>query len=273
MRLTLGLLAATGLCMSLTCCAQDRAGYLDTPIIPGTGWHVHDPARPDPPVGIPMANRPGKRPARPPAGAVVLFDGKGMDQWRTLDGKKPAWLLHDGVMQVPPHDTPNGGDIVSVRQFGDCEVHVEWMLPPRVPGDEKSMNRGNSGVYLMGLFEIQVFDSYGPDYLYADGQAGAIYGQVPPAVDVCRAPGEWQCFDIVFTAPRVHDGKVMQPARVTVRHNGVIIHNNVAILGPTLHRALAAYGPNTPEQGPLMLQAHGSPVSFRNVWVKPTTGK
>ena len=248
--------------------AQGRAGYTDTPMLPGGQWHVHDPARPDPPAGKPQTGVPGAKPKPAPAGAVVLFDGKGFDAWRTLDGKEPGWLLEGDAMRIPPHGAPNGGDIASRRQFGDCDIHVEWQLPPRVPGEERSMNRGNSGVYVMGLFEVQVFDSYGPDYLYADGQAGAVYGQAPPRVDVCRAPGEWQCFDIRFTAPRVREGSVVEPAVITLRHNGVLVQDRVRILGPTQHGALAAYAPNTPTQGPLLLQAHGSQVAFRNIWVR-----
>ncbi|MBM3494739.1 MAG: DUF1080 domain-containing protein [Armatimonadetes bacterium] len=249
--------------------AQDRAGYSDTPFLPGGKWRVHDAARPDPPPAKPRRGEPGDRPKAAPRGAVVLFDGRNLDAWRTMDGRAPGWTVENGAMRVPPHGTPDGGDIVSRAAFGDCDVLVEWRLPARVPGEERSMNRGNSGVYLMGLFEVQIFDSFGPDFLYADGQAGAIYGQFPPRVDVCRAPGEWQSFDIRFRAPRIRDGKVVEPAIMTVRHNGVVIHDRARLLGPTQHRALAAYGPDTPTEGPLLLQSHGSPVEFRNIWVRP----
>ncbi len=249
--------------------AHDKAGYTDTPVLPGTKWHVHDPARPDPLFVEPAEGCPPLAPARPPSDAIVLFGGKDTSKWQTLDGKAPGWTVRDGSLIVPPHDTPNGGDIRTTEAFGDCQLHVEWMLPEREPGDEHSMNRGNSGVYLQGLYEVQIFDCYRYAWMYADGQTAAIYGQYPPRANVCRKPGEWQSFDILFEAPRVRDGKVAAPAYLTVFHNGVCVHHHQPLLGPTGHRIAPAYPPNTPETGPILLQAHGSAVRFRNVWIRP----
>ncbi|HSV74867.1 MAG TPA: DUF1080 domain-containing protein [Chthonomonadales bacterium] len=265
------LLRALGVLAALTCAGgtaaagQARAGYTDTPFLPGGQWRVHDPARPDPPAGTPQRGVPGDTPRPAPRGAVVLFDGTSLAAWRTPDGGAPHWPIEGGLMVSPA----GGGDLESRQHFGDAEVNVEWRLPPRRPEEERSASRANSGVFLMGLFQVQIFDSYGPDIMYADGQAGAIFGQYPPRVDVCRAPGEWQSFRIRFWAPRVRGGVVVEPAIITVRHNGVLIHDRVRLLGPTQHRALAAYGPNTPTEGPLRLQGYGRPVAFRNIWVRP----
>lgn len=248
---------------------QEKAGYTDTPLLPGGRWRVHDPNRPDPPFVNPPDGCPPAIPAKPPSDAIVLFDGKDPSKWETLDGKTPGWILRDGCWTVPPHGTPNGGDIRTRESFGDCQLHVEWMLPQREPGDEHSMNRGNSGVFLQGLYEVQIFDCYRYSWMYADGQTAAIYGQFPPSVNVCRKPGEWQSFDILFEAPRVKQGRVIAPAAITVFHNGVCVHNHRLLLGPTGHRILPAYPADTPETGPIVLQAHGSAVRFRNVWIRP----
>jgi hypothetical protein len=247
---------------------KDKAGYTDTPMLPGGKWHVHDPDRPDPPFIEPGSGSPPETPGKPPSDAVVLFDGRSLEQWETPDGKTPGWIVRDGYAMVPAEGAPNGGDMRTKESFGDCQLHVEWALPARTPGDEHSMNRGNSGVFMLGQYEVQIFDSWRTAYIYADGQAAAIYGQFPPMVNACRAPGEWQSFDILFTAPRLRDGKLESPAYITVFHNGICVHDHQALLGPTGHRILPQYGPDTLEKGPVMLQAHGSPVRFRNLWVR-----
>ncbi len=247
---------------------KKKIGYTDTPVLPGRRWRVHDPDRPQAPAVDPGEGVPSAVPGRPPSDAVVLFDGKDLSKWRTVDGKEPGWILKDGVLEVPPPGAPNGGDIMTRDLFGDCQFHVEWAAPDPPRGD--IMNRGNSGVYFFGLYEIQIFDSY-QGGIYADGQAAAVYGQYPPLVNACRVPGRWQAFDILFTAPRFKEGRLESPAFVTVLHNGVCVHNHLAILGPTRHRALPKYVPHEPK-GPIKLQAHGNPVRFRNIWARPIGG-
>ncbi len=231
-------------------------GYDDTPLLPGGTWRVHDGRRPPPPVV-----RPGRVPGAPPADAVVLFDGTNLDGWETTKGGPARWRLVDGAMEV------NGtGSIRTTRGFGDCQLHVEWRAPAEV--ESSSQGRGNSGVFLMGRYEVQVLDSY-DNVTYADGQAAAMYGQRPPAVNVCRGPGEWQTYDIVFRRPRfADDGEVVAPARVTVLHNGVLVHDAAPFLGATRHKEVARYEPHD-DALPLQLQDHGNPVRFRNVWVRP----
>lgn len=229
-------------------------GYDDTPHLPGNRWRVHDKARPRPAVV-----KPGEG-TSPPSDAVVLFDGTGLGAWRAESGEAPAaWRVAAGTME------PNGtGSIATRDAFGDCQLHIEWATPAKVEGE--SQGRGNSGVFLMGLYEIQILDSY-ENPTYADGQAAALYGQRPPAVNACRPPGAWQTYDILFRAPRFDGEKVLEPALVTVLHNGVAVHHAEALLGATAHRTLALYKPHPPE-GPIVLQDHGNPVRFRNVWVR-----
>ncbi len=235
-------------------------GYDDTPQIPGQHWRVHDKTRPNPPV-----IDPGPAPAEPvaaPSDAVVLFDGTDLDAWEHAGGRSAEWIVRDdGSMQVKA----GAGDILSREQFGDCQLHVEFATPAEVVGD--SQGRGNSGVFFFGVYEIQVLDSY-DNKTYADGQCAAIYGQYAPEVDACRAPGEWQTYDIVFEAPRFDkDGNLEKPASVTVLHNGVLVHNHRQLLGATAHRSAPSYSPHEAE-GPIKLQDHGNPMRFRNIWVR-----
>ncbi|MBM4062033.1 MAG: DUF1080 domain-containing protein [Planctomycetes bacterium] len=247
------LLAGSGLCASS--CAQDL-GYTDTPFLP-SGWRVHDPARPRPPVVDP-GPAPGA-PVPPPADAIVLFDGKSLDAFRGRDGAA-KWAVAGGYFEAN-----RTGDIETVAEFGDCQLHVEWATP--VPARGSGQGRGNSGVFLFRRYEIQVLDSF-DNATYADGQAAALYGQVPPLVNVCRRPGEWQTYDVVFRAPRfADDGKVLEPARATVIHNGVLVHHDQEILGEMVHRRLPVYTRHGPK-GPIKLQDHGDPVRFRNLWVR-----
>lgn len=226
-------------------------GYNDTPVLPWCGFRVHDPDRPAPKRVDPG---PAPAPAPIPADAVVLFDGKDVSAWEPT-----PWKLVDGVIEAA-----DGGNLTSRAKFGDCQIHVEWMPPAHFQGPW--YNQGNNGVMLMGLYEIQIFDSWN-EKIYPDGQAGAIYGQTPPRVNVCRPPGEWQSFDIVFTAPRFADGKLTAPARVTLLHNGVLVHLEEPVHGETGHRIVPEYKQKVSE-GPLLFSGHGCPVRFRNIWVR-----
>lgn len=232
-------------------------GFTDTPMQPGLPWHVHDPARPKPPIVTP-----GVTPGAPPSDAVVLFDGRDLSRWSQRDGKgnpvAPTWSVRGG------HFETGKGSLYTRDSFGDVQLHVEWAAPAVVDGH--SQNRGNSGVFLMGLYEIQILDSY-HNPTYADGQAGAMYGQWPPLVNAARGPGEWQTYDIVFEAPRFENGRQVKPAFQTVFWNGVIVHNRKEAMGATVYRNVARYTPHAPEL-PLMLQDHDNPVRYRNIWIR-----
>jgi hypothetical protein len=214
-------------------------------------------APPPPPVVTPG---PFAGPVPPPSDAVVLFDGTSLDGWTRVDGSPPGWQAEGkpgGVMTI----VPGSGSIISRVTFADAQVHVEFMTPaPAAQGQD----RGNSGVYLQGRYEIQVLDSY-QNQTYPTGQCGAVYGQHVPLVNACRSPGEWQTYDIVFRAPRFNEqGEKTRSARVTVFHNGVLIHNDAEVSGPTG----AAPVKETPDPGPLFLQDHGHPVQYRNIWIR-----
>ncbi len=238
-------------------------GYQDTPFLPGDRWRVHDGSRPQAAIVTP-----GGAPGAPPSDALVLFDGTDLSRWQSQKGEPSGWIVENGYMQVPAHGTPGGGDIITRDEFGDCQIHLEWCTPSPPKGD--SQGRGNSGVFLMGRYEIQVLDTY-QNPTYADGLAGAIYGQYPPLVNACRPPGEWQTYDILFTAPRFSGDTVESPGYVTLIHNGVVLHNHTALLGGTRHKDVAQYRAHPPT-GPLKLQDHGNPVRFRNIWVRPLKG-
>jgi len=250
---------------------DDGLGYTDTPLIPGQRWRVHDRNRSHPPVITPP--KPATdQPATPPSDAIVLFDGTDLSKWQTRGkGKEkdkilPAgWKVTSGYMEV----VPGSGSLFTKQEFGDCQIHVEWCAP--TPAEGIGQHRGNSGVLIMGRYEVQILDSYKSD-TYADGQAAAVYGQYPPLVNACRPPGQWQTYDIVFEAPRFEDGQLKRPAYVTVFHNGVLVQNHVEILGPVRHRKAPVYAPHPPT-GPLQLQDHKHAVRFRNVWVRPLDGK
>ena len=241
-------------------------GFTDTPILPGQKWHVHDPDRPYPKVVTPAPT-----PGGAPSDALVLFDGKDLAHWvshgRGADRDKildPKWKLGDGYFEV----APGTGDLYTRETFGDCQVHVEWASPSLVAGS--SQGRGNSGVFLASLYEVQVLDVYN-NPTYADGTAAAIYGQWPPLANVARPPGQWQTYDIVFEAPQFADGRVVKPAYLTVFWNGVAVHNHKGLLGPMVYRQVAKYRPH-PAEMPLSLQDHGNPVRFRNIWIRRMAG-
>lgn len=200
-------------------------------------------------------------PGPPPSDAIVLFDGKDLSKWKNADGRADAkWEVKDGVATV------NGtGSIMTKQEFGDCQLHVEWAAPSKVEGE--GQGRGNSGIYLQGRYEVQVLDSYN-NKTYYHGQAGGIYKQHAPLVNACRPPGEWQAYDIIFHAPRFGtNGKVDKPATFTVLHNGVLIQDHVEVLGTTSHTGYPKYEPHPLKQS-IMLQDHGNPVKYRNIWIR-----
>lgn len=233
------------------------SAFAQTPI----PWKIHDPERPLPPVVDPGTISTQDVAGKAPSDAVLLFDGKDLSQWVGLDGKPAKWKVADGYMEV----VPGAGDLATKDSFGDCQLHVEFSEP--TPPTGESQERGNSGVFLMGLYEIQVLDSY-QNRTYADGQAAAVYGQYPPLVNASRPPGEWQSYEIIFHSPRFSNaGEVLRPARVTVLHNGVLVQDNVELTGPTAHQRRPPYKAH-PEKLPLKLQDHHNPVRFRNLWIR-----
>lgn len=232
-------------------------------LLPGAAaaqqWPVHSMDRPKPPVVDPGPERP---PMPPPSDAVVLFDGTDLSGWQTASDSSPArWIVRDGYMEI----APGTGSIQTRRAFRDVQLHVEWAAP--TPPEGESQERGNSGVFLMSHYEIQVLDSY-HNVTYADGQAAAVYGQYPPLVNAARPPGQWQTYDIIFHAPRfAADGRVLDSARVSVFHNGVLVQDAVTLTGWTAHGRRAHYEPH-PDRLPLLLQDHGNPVRYRDIWVR-----
>ena len=229
---------------------------------PAQQWPVHSLDRPRPPVIDPGPERP---PVPPPSDAIVLFDGRDLGAWQSKDSTPAKWVVRNGYVEVAPHT----GVIMTKRGFGDFQLHVEWAAP--TPPKGESQERGNSGVFLMGHYEIQVLDTYHND-TYADGQAAAVYGQTPPLVNACRPPGQWQAYDIVFHRPHfAADGSVRDSARVTVFHNGVLAQDNTVITGWTVHGSRAHYQPH-PDKLPLVLQDHGNPVRYRDIWVRELGG-
>ncbi len=190
-----------------------------------------------------------------PSDAIVLFDGKSLDGWENGD----KWKIEDGVA------TSAGGTITSKQKFGDCQMHVEFATPAEVKGS--GQGRGNSGIYLMGRYEVQVLDSY-DNKTYFDGQCASIYKEQPPMVNACRKPGEWQSYDIIFTSPRfAADGELLMPGYVTVLHNGIVVHNHFELLGGTSYVEPPKYSAHA-EKEPMQIQFHGNPVRFRNIWVR-----
>ena len=245
---------------------DDKRGYTDTPQLPGQPWKVHDAARPRP-----RKVKPGQPLLReaPPSDAIILFDGKDLSQWVT-SGKnggatqEPHWKVENGYMEIVPHS----GRLATKEKFGNCQLHVEWMIPKEVQG--AGQGRGNSGVELMMRYEIQVLES-SENLTYADGQAASIYGQWPPLVNVSQPQGEWNVYDIFFEAPKFDGDKVSTPGYVTIVHNGVLVQNHQTILGAAIHRRVAKYTPHAPEE-PLSLQDHNQTVRYRNIWIRRLRG-
>ncbi|MEA3208627.1 MAG: hypothetical protein QOE70_1684 [Chthoniobacter sp.] len=251
----------TGSLAAIASAAEGKGlGYQDTPIIPGTKWHVHDGERPQPPIVTPGQPSTPEQVGTAPSDAIVLMDGKDLSKWRTAKGEEAGWKVENGYVEV----VPKSGDIFTKDEFGpDVQLHVEFATPPPV-GD--GQGRGNSGVFLFGRYELQVLNSY-ENPTYPDGQATAIYGYMPPQVNASRKPGEWQTYDIIFDGPRFKDGKLEKPAYVTIFHNGVVTQNHTALIGDTPHKQVGTYKPHA-EKGPIKLQDHGNPMRFRNLWIR-----
>jgi hypothetical protein len=222
----------------------------------------HDRTRPQPPVIDPGVASTQDQAGKAPSDAVVLFDGTDVSKWASMDGTPTKWIARDGYMEC----VKGSGYIRTLQNFGDCQLHVEWAAP--TPGEGSGQGRGNSGVFLgFDRYEIQVLDCY-KNTTYADGSAGAVYNQYPPLVNACRPPGQWQAYDIIYTAPRFDaDGKLLSPARITALHNGVLIQNNVELAGSTGWLNRGPYSVHSEKQ-PICFQDHGNPVRFRNVWVR-----
>jgi hypothetical protein len=232
-------------------------GYDDTPMQPNGRWHIHDGKRPQPKIVTPGA----MSAAPPPQDATVLV-GAGADRgaWQMMDGADVTWPMNNGELST------GKGMIRTRAEFTDYQLHVEFATPKEVKGN--SQERGNSGVFLNGKFEIQVLDSY-QNRTYADGSASAMYGQFPPLVNASRPPGEWQAYDIAFTSPRFGAGGTLTtPAIVTVLHNGIVVHHATPFWGPTAHKKIDPYSPEN-AKGPIALQDHGNPVRYRNIWIRP----
>jgi hypothetical protein len=239
---------------------QAPVGYDDTPMQPNGKWRVHDGKRPQPKIVKP-GDAVNMSPIAAPQDATVLIGSRAdLGAWQMMDGAPVTWAMSNGVLET------GKGLIRTKAEFTDFQLHVEFATPKNVKGD--SQGRGNSGVFLLGKFEIQVLDSF-QNITYPDGQASAMYGQYPPLVNASRGPGEWQVYDIVFTAPRfATGGRLEKPAVVSVFHNGIVVHNATAFWGPTAHKKIDPYTPDT-AKGPIGLQDHGNPVRYRNIWIRP----
>ena len=204
----------------------------------------------------------GKTQADPPSDAIILFNGQDASQWVGTGGAPVKWNIANGAMTV----NPGSGNIKTKQKFGDCQLHIEWRSPTEIKGERQG--RGNSGIFLMEKYELQVLDSY-ESKTYVNGQAGSIYKQLPPLVNATRAPGEWQTYDIIFTAPRFYEnGHVKSQATITVFHNGVLVQNHSTIWGSTQYIGISNYEKHG-EKESIVLQDHSNPVSYRNIWIRP----
>ncbi len=232
-------------CVALAANAQDR------PTLEPKLTEVWEP--------VPAKITPGEDNA-PPSDAIIPFDGKDLNEWTNGKGGAAGWIVADGAMTVKPRT----GIIKTKQKFGDFQLHIEWRAPAEVKGD--GQGRGNSGIFMMGVYELQVLDSY-ESVTYSNGQAGSMYKQSIPLVNACKGPGEWQTYDVIFMAPVFTEkGSLKSPARITVLHNGVLIQNNYELKGPTEYNRIPMYKAHGKES--LSLQDHGNPTSFRNIWVR-----
>lgn len=215
---------------------------------------------------VPKVVTPGAMPSNmmvaPPSDAVVLFDGKDLSKWKGKDGEA-KWTVSDGVFTV----NKGTGDIETKQTFEDFQLHIEWRIPQGIQGENQA--RGNSGIFMQGIYELQVLDSYN-NPTYVNGQASSIYKQSPPLVNAMRKPGEWNVYDVIYTAPRFkEDGALASPARITVLQNGILVQNNFTLAGHTPNEGLPKYTKHG--KGPIKLQDHGDPskpISFRNIWIR-----
>lgn len=237
---------------------NEKLGYSDTGMVPGTPWHIHDGTRPQPRVVTPGEG------AAPPSDAIVLFEGTDLRHWESVKGGDAVWKVERGYLEV----VPDSGNIRTRRSFGDIQLHIEFASPSVVKGD--GQGRGNSGVFFQEIYEIQVLDGY-RNPTYADGQVGALYGQYPPLVNAIRPPGQWNACDILWNAPVFDGERIAKPAIVTVLLNGVALHANRELMGITWHKTVPVWKAH-PAKGPLMLQDHGDLVRFRNIWVRELGG-
>src|SRR5450432_1619495 len=243
-------------------------GFTDTPMEAGGKWHVHDPARPQPVVVTPGAMFSQNAPA--PSDAEILFAGNDLSKWQNDQGADAKWKMNDDYVET----APMGGGIRTRGQWADFQLHVEWASPNPPVGT--SQGRGNSGILINNMYEVQVLDSYLAK-TYADGQAGAIYGQSPPLVNASKPPGVWQTYEIIFESPRWNDrGELVKKAVITVLHNGVVIQNHYELTGMTdgingaePWKSLSKYPAPHPPEVFIELQDHKNPVRFRNIWIRP----
>ncbi len=253
-----------------------KYAFLLTTILAGTIFAANAQTRPEETEfysPVPKVITPGKMYGQPPSDAIVLFDGTNLDQW--VSTKDPSssnkWLVKDNAMTV----IKSNGDIQTKQSFMDYQLHIEYRIPSDITGSGQA--RGNSGVFLAsppvgGGYELQVLDNYN-NTTYVNGQAGSLYKQSAPLVNACRPPGEWQTYDVIWTAPRFkEDGSVLSPARATVFHNGVLVQNNTVLRGDTPYIGQPSYKAHGP--APIKLQAHGDksePISYRNIWLRELT--
>ncbi|MBC8034910.1 MAG: DUF1080 domain-containing protein [Chitinophagaceae bacterium] len=209
---------------------------------------------------VPTAITPGTATASAPSDAIILFNGKSLDQWQGEKEGAAKWLVKEGAVTV----VKGAGGIKTKELFNDFQLHIEWRAPAVVQGD--GQGRGNSGIFMQGIYELQVLDNYN-NRTYSNGQAGSFYKQKIPLVNACKKPGQWQSYDVIWTAPRFNeDGSLKSPARATVLHNGVLVQNNVELEGPTEYIGKPVYKKHG--EGPISLQDHGNPVSYRNIWIR-----
>ena len=247
-----GVLIVIAWCAVVLGCVSTAADE-DQQMAPGGQWAVHSHERPQPEKVDPGPGVDENGPVAPPSDAMVLFDGQDLSAWTGAGAdKEPTWEINDGYMEI----AADSGGIISKRSFGDSQIHLEFRTPP--DDTDRGQGRGNSGVFLTGHCEIQVLDSYEND-TYPDGQCAAIYGRFPPMVNASREPGRWQSYDIMFRSPRRENGEIVQPAAVTVLHNGMLVHH-------------AAPTGGTGEKFRLRLQDHNNRVRYRNIWVRPVEG-
>jgi len=235
-------------------------GQQTDPVQSSGGWKIHDMNRPRPPVISPGTQSSKNQVGLPPSDAIILFDSKNLSAWEQTNGEPAKWKIEKDYMEVV-----RGRSIRTKQAFGDCQLHIEWSSP--ISEGKIGQQNGNSGVFMMGLYEIQVLNSY-QNKTYPDGQAAAIYGQYPPLVNCSRPSGEWQSYDIIFRRPRFQrNGMLLKPARITLLHNGILVHDNVTPTGPTAWQNRPPYEAH-PDKMPIMLQDHDDPVRYRNIWIR-----